>query len=51
EQFTCDERIKEIDVSSGWWYKGCSTCKKGVKTTLHGFECVNCNNTELMTMP
>ncbi|KAF0919324.1 hypothetical protein E2562_029174, partial [Oryza meyeriana var. granulata] len=50
-RFTCDACIKEIDVSSGWWYKGCSFCRKGVKPTLQGFECVNCDTTEPIIVP
>ncbi|TVU39178.1 hypothetical protein EJB05_12585, partial [Eragrostis curvula] len=50
-RFTCDANIREIDVSNGWWYKGCSTCKKGLKPTLQGFECVNCNETEPVVVP
>ncbi|KAF0924677.1 hypothetical protein E2562_010269, partial [Oryza meyeriana var. granulata] len=49
--FTCDARIKEIGVSSSWWYKACSICRKGVKPTLQGFECVNCDNTEPIITP
>ncbi|PUZ46273.1 hypothetical protein GQ55_7G044000 [Panicum hallii var. hallii] len=45
-RFTCHASIKEIDVTNGWWYKGCSICKKGLKPTLQGFECTNCNETE-----
>ncbi|KAF0905209.1 hypothetical protein E2562_000998, partial [Oryza meyeriana var. granulata] len=50
-RFTCDACIKEIDVSSGWWYKGCSICRKGVKPTLQGFECVNCDTTVPIIVP
>uniref|UniRef100_K3Y356 ATP-dependent DNA helicase n=1 Tax=Setaria italica TaxID=4555 RepID=K3Y356_SETIT len=45
-RFTCHATIKEIDVTNGWWYKGCSICKKGLKSTLQGFECTKCNETE-----
>ncbi|GJN03081.1 hypothetical protein PR202_ga20487 [Eleusine coracana subsp. coracana] len=33
------------------WYKGCSIYKKGLKPTLHGFECANCNETEPIVIP
>ncbi|XP_062200484.1 replication protein A 70 kDa DNA-binding subunit C-like [Phragmites australis] len=49
--FTCDAKIKEIDVSNGWWYKGCSTCKRGLKATFEGFECTNCDETKPMMIP
>ncbi|WVZ83374.1 hypothetical protein U9M48_030532 [Paspalum notatum var. saurae] len=40
-RFTCHATIREIDVTNGWWYKGCSNCKKGLKATLQGgFELV-----------
>ncbi|CAL5075198.1 unnamed protein product [Urochloa decumbens] len=50
-RFTCDAKIKEIDVSNGWWYKGCSKCKRGVKATLEGFECTNCDDMKPMIVP
>ncbi|CAN6348260.1 unnamed protein product [Urochloa humidicola] len=50
-RFTCHATIKEIDVTNGWWYKGCSICKKGLKATLQGFECTNCNETEPVVVP
>ncbi|XP_039818454.1 uncharacterized protein LOC120680956 [Panicum virgatum] len=37
-RFTCDAKIKEIDVTNGWWYKGCSKCKRGLMPTFEGFE-------------
>ncbi|XP_072146352.1 replication protein A 70 kDa DNA-binding subunit B-like [Setaria viridis] len=49
--FTCHTTIKEIDVTNGWWYKGCSICKKGLKQTLQGFACTNCNETEPVVVP
>ncbi|CAN6197918.1 unnamed protein product [Urochloa humidicola] len=50
-RFTCDAKIKEIDVSNGWWYKGCSKCKRGVKATLEGFECTNCGEMKPLIVP
>ncbi|CAD6242554.1 unnamed protein product [Miscanthus lutarioriparius] len=37
-RFTCHASIREIDVTNGWWYKGCSVCKKGLKATLQGYK-------------
>ncbi|CAD6235605.1 unnamed protein product [Miscanthus lutarioriparius] len=50
-RFTCHASIREIDITNGWWYKGCSVCKKGLKATLQGFECVNCAETEPVIVP
>ncbi|KAL6598841.1 hypothetical protein ACP70R_046101 [Stipagrostis hirtigluma subsp. patula] len=50
-RFTCHATIREIDVTNGWWYKGCSICKRGLKPTLQGFECTNCNETEPVVVP
>ncbi|CAL4985717.1 unnamed protein product [Urochloa decumbens] len=49
--FTCDAKIKEIDVSNGWWYKGCSKCKRVLKPTLEGFECTNCDELKPIIVP
>ncbi|WVZ59866.1 LOW QUALITY PROTEIN: hypothetical protein U9M48_009958 [Paspalum notatum var. saurae] len=51
-RFTCHATIREVDVTNGWWYKGCSICKKGLKSTpLGGLECANCNLDEPMIIP
>ncbi|CAL5058208.1 unnamed protein product [Urochloa decumbens] len=50
-RFTCDAKIKEIDVSNGWWYKGCGKCKRGLKPTLEGFECTNCDDVKPIIIP
>ncbi|WVZ90211.1 hypothetical protein U9M48_036533, partial [Paspalum notatum var. saurae] len=51
-RFTCHATIREIDVTNGWWYKGCGNCKKGLKSTPQGgFECVNCVIDEPVVIP
>ncbi|KAG2641683.1 hypothetical protein PVAP13_2KG236958 [Panicum virgatum] len=50
-RFTCDAKIKEIDVTNGWWYKGCSKCKGGLKPTFEGFECTNCDEMKPVVIP
>ncbi|KAJ1259261.1 hypothetical protein BS78_10G140800 [Paspalum vaginatum] len=51
-RFTCHATIREIDVTDGWWYRGCSNCKKVLKVTLQGgFECVNCVIDESVVIP
>ncbi|CAD6207210.1 unnamed protein product [Miscanthus lutarioriparius] len=50
-RFTCNAIIREIDVSNGWWYKGCNTCKRGLKATFDGFECTNCDEAKPVVIP
>ncbi|EEF44665.1 conserved hypothetical protein [Ricinus communis] len=30
-KFMCKEIIKDVDVSSGWWYQACPQCKSSVQ--------------------
>ncbi|CAD6207225.1 unnamed protein product [Miscanthus lutarioriparius] len=50
-RFTRNAIIREIDVSNGWWYKGCNTCKRGLKATFEGFECTNCDEAKPVVIP
>ncbi|XP_066347892.1 replication protein A 70 kDa DNA-binding subunit D-like [Miscanthus floridulus] len=49
--FTCSAVVREIDISNGWWYKGCNTCKRGLKATFDGFECTNCDEAKPVVVP
>jgi hypothetical protein len=48
---TCNAGIREVDVSNGWWYKGCNVCKRGLKATFDGFECTNCDEAKPVVIP